>query len=354
MFKCVVYFCVHYVLHLLYKMVICKQFFRILSDSTWIDSPLTSNILQNDFLLKCHPRSEYCMKAARFGVRTPQTKYLVAVLAVSLISSIPAPLWWSGRAVSVQRVHKHSTIFSACSRIDLPFVCCHLPFSSSLFLLSVCRKRGAILNISSASGMYPVPLLTVYSASKVIAIQSIWPFPHLLNWNLIIRDIPPSCHICAAVQRRPVRCLFSLESLLSAARLISLPPASPPRMWTCVRCTSSGSHCWHVQHGPWSVLQKWHLTGAQASCGWGGMTVWPSCSPASEAPPVASCQFTSGEDLWLSLGNLALDFWSSTVTCFCSSYHPLAEAVWQGCSIPRSLFIAFSDTHTHTHNHVHA
>uniref|UniRef100_A0A3B5M555 Hydroxysteroid (17-beta) dehydrogenase 12b n=1 Tax=Xiphophorus couchianus TaxID=32473 RepID=A0A3B5M555_9TELE len=31
------------------------------------------------------------------------------------------------------------------------------------------KKKGAILNISSASGMYPVPLLTVYSASKVIA-----------------------------------------------------------------------------------------------------------------------------------------------------------------------------------------
>ncbi|KAI4830001.1 hypothetical protein KUCAC02_001655, partial [Chaenocephalus aceratus] len=28
------------------------------------------------------------------------------------------------------------------------------------------RKKGAILNISSASGMYPFPLLTVYSASK--------------------------------------------------------------------------------------------------------------------------------------------------------------------------------------------
>ncbi|XP_035508233.1 very-long-chain 3-oxoacyl-CoA reductase-B [Morone saxatilis] len=28
------------------------------------------------------------------------------------------------------------------------------------------RKKGAILNISSASGMYPVPFLTVYSASK--------------------------------------------------------------------------------------------------------------------------------------------------------------------------------------------
>ncbi|TNM90784.1 hypothetical protein fugu_003073 [Takifugu bimaculatus] len=55
------------------------------------------------------------------------------------------------------------------------------------------RKRGAILNISSASGMYPVPLLTIYSASKAfvdffsrglqaeyksrgIVIQSVLPF----------------------------------------------------------------------------------------------------------------------------------------------------------------------------------
>lgn len=55
------------------------------------------------------------------------------------------------------------------------------------------RKKGAILNISSASGMYPVPLLTVYSASKAfvdffsqglqaeykskgIIIQSVMPF----------------------------------------------------------------------------------------------------------------------------------------------------------------------------------
>eukprot|EP00069_Balaena_mysticetus_P016210 bmy_10489T0 len=29
------------------------------------------------------------------------------------------------------------------------------------------RSKGAILNISSASGMYPVPLLTMYSATKV-------------------------------------------------------------------------------------------------------------------------------------------------------------------------------------------
>ncbi|XP_072321512.1 very-long-chain 3-oxoacyl-CoA reductase-B isoform X2 [Eucyclogobius newberryi] len=55
------------------------------------------------------------------------------------------------------------------------------------------RKKGAILNLSSASGMYPVPLLTVYSASKAfvdffsqglqmeykskgIIVQSIMPF----------------------------------------------------------------------------------------------------------------------------------------------------------------------------------
>uniref|UniRef100_A0A3Q3W376 Hydroxysteroid (17-beta) dehydrogenase 12b n=1 Tax=Mola mola TaxID=94237 RepID=A0A3Q3W376_MOLML len=56
-----------------------------------------------------------------------------------------------------------------------------------------CMKRGAILNISSASGMYPVPLLSIYSASKAfvdffsrglqaeyksngIIIQSVLPF----------------------------------------------------------------------------------------------------------------------------------------------------------------------------------
>uniref|UniRef100_A0A671YBQ4 Hydroxysteroid (17-beta) dehydrogenase 12b n=1 Tax=Sparus aurata TaxID=8175 RepID=A0A671YBQ4_SPAAU len=60
-------------------------------------------------------------------------------------------------------------------------------------ITSVCQVSGAILNISSASGMYPVPLLTVYSASKAfvdffsrglqaeykskgIIIQSVLPF----------------------------------------------------------------------------------------------------------------------------------------------------------------------------------
>lgn len=37
----------------------------------------------------------------------------------------------------------------------------------SLFSFFFGRSKGVILNISSASGMYPVPLLTVYSATKV-------------------------------------------------------------------------------------------------------------------------------------------------------------------------------------------
>lgn len=208
--------CEHYVLRLLYKMAFFPSVVRRIL-SLQLSSFSSPNILQNEFLLKCHPHSEYCMKAERFGVRTPQTKYLGAVLTVSLISSIPAALWWFGRAASVQRAHKHSTIFTACSGIDLRFVCCHLPFSSSVFLLSGCRRRGTILNISSASGMYPVPLLTIYSASKVIAIQSIWPFPHLLNWNLTIRDTPG-----AAVQSRSVCCWF-FPGIWSPC----LPPALP-------------------------------------------------------------------------------------------------------------------------------
>uniref|UniRef100_A0A672G2A8 Very-long-chain 3-oxoacyl-CoA reductase-B-like n=1 Tax=Salarias fasciatus TaxID=181472 RepID=A0A672G2A8_SALFA len=62
-----------------------------------------------------------------------------------------------------------------------------------VMLAFLSRKKGAILNISSASGMYPVPLLTIYSASKAfvdffsrglqaeykskgIIIQSVLPF----------------------------------------------------------------------------------------------------------------------------------------------------------------------------------
>uniref|UniRef100_A0AAQ6A7T1 Hydroxysteroid (17-beta) dehydrogenase 12b n=1 Tax=Amphiprion ocellaris TaxID=80972 RepID=A0AAQ6A7T1_AMPOC len=68
--------------------------------------------------------------------------------------------------------------------LNKAFFCPYFPVS---------RKKGAILNISSASGMYPVPLLTIYSASKAfvdffsrglqaeykskgIIIQSVLPF----------------------------------------------------------------------------------------------------------------------------------------------------------------------------------
>lgn len=103
-------------------------------------------------------------------------------------------------------------------------------------LLSVCRKRGAILNISSASGMYPVPLLTIYSASKVIAIQRSWPFPHLLNWSVIIRHIPPACLLHAAVER-------SVSYWLSP-QLCSQQPALSPRLQPVL------PECGHVSSAP--------------------------------------------------------------------------------------------------------
>uniref|UniRef100_A0A667Z8T8 Hydroxysteroid (17-beta) dehydrogenase 12b n=1 Tax=Myripristis murdjan TaxID=586833 RepID=A0A667Z8T8_9TELE len=73
--------------------------------------------------------------------------------------------------------------------INMTSVCQHL----LMLVYLVFRRKGAILNISSASGLFPVPLLTVYSASKAfvdffsrglqaeykskgIIIQSVLPF----------------------------------------------------------------------------------------------------------------------------------------------------------------------------------
>uniref|UniRef100_A0A673BY92 Hydroxysteroid (17-beta) dehydrogenase 12b n=1 Tax=Sphaeramia orbicularis TaxID=375764 RepID=A0A673BY92_9TELE len=88
----------------------------------------------------------------------------------------------------------------------------------SIHVLRVFRKKGAILNISSASGMYPVPLLTVYSASKAfvdffsrglqaeykskgIIIQSVLPFFVATKLSKIRRatlDKPsPECYVAA-------------------------------------------------------------------------------------------------------------------------------------------------------------
>lgn len=46
------------------------------------------------------------------------------------------------------------------------------------------RKRGAIVNVSSGSELQPLPLMTVYAATKVTIYQS----PILLNVNLLYFD----------------------------------------------------------------------------------------------------------------------------------------------------------------------
>uniref|UniRef100_A0A3B5PR35 Hydroxysteroid (17-beta) dehydrogenase 12b n=1 Tax=Xiphophorus maculatus TaxID=8083 RepID=A0A3B5PR35_XIPMA len=89
---------------------------------------------------------------------------------------------------------------------------------TSVCQVSMNKKKGAILNISSASGMYPVPLLTVYSASKAfvdffsrglqaeykskgIIIQSILPFFVATKMSRIRRptlDRPSPEHYVAA------------------------------------------------------------------------------------------------------------------------------------------------------------
>uniref|UniRef100_A0A8D3DRM7 Hydroxysteroid (17-beta) dehydrogenase 12b n=1 Tax=Scophthalmus maximus TaxID=52904 RepID=A0A8D3DRM7_SCOMX len=80
------------------------------------------------------------------------------------------------------------TFIDTMVNVNITSVCQRL-----LFIPRVSRKKGAVLNISSGSGMYPVPLLTVYSASKAfvdffsrglqaeykskgIIIQSVLPF----------------------------------------------------------------------------------------------------------------------------------------------------------------------------------
>uniref|UniRef100_A0A3P8UNX8 Hydroxysteroid (17-beta) dehydrogenase 12b n=1 Tax=Cynoglossus semilaevis TaxID=244447 RepID=A0A3P8UNX8_CYNSE len=82
------------------------------------------------------------------------------------------------------------TFIDTMVNINITSVC---QVSYLIMYLYVSRKKGVVLNISSASGMYPVPLLTVYSASKAfvdffsrglqaeykskgIIIQSVLPF----------------------------------------------------------------------------------------------------------------------------------------------------------------------------------
>lgn len=63
---------------------------------------------------------------------------------------------------------------------------------STLLCFSL-RSKGVVLNISSASGMYPVPLLTVYSATKVCATSCTCVFELFLEyWSVFVCFIKPA------------------------------------------------------------------------------------------------------------------------------------------------------------------
>lgn len=104
----------------------------------------------------------------------------------------PALLWCTTSGVLAQHASTCATIFFYLAGIDFRLKCLLPPTCQPFFpsfwrkrffflsLYVVSRKKGAILNISSASGMYPVPLLTVYSASKVIVVHGVWPSHQML------------------------------------------------------------------------------------------------------------------------------------------------------------------------------
>lgn len=57
-------------------------------------------------------------------------------------------------------------LLQICSSIcNSPTIVCVI--SCCLWCTFLLRSKGVILNISSFSGMFPVPLLTIYSATKV-------------------------------------------------------------------------------------------------------------------------------------------------------------------------------------------
>uniref|UniRef100_A0A673C2Z4 Hydroxysteroid (17-beta) dehydrogenase 12b n=1 Tax=Sphaeramia orbicularis TaxID=375764 RepID=A0A673C2Z4_9TELE len=81
------------------------------------------------------------------------------------------------------------------------------------------RKKGAILNISSASGMYPVPLLTVYSASKA--------FVDFFSRGLQAEYKSKGIIIQVTSQHKLSFCLFFVATKLSKIRRATLDKPSP-------------------------------------------------------------------------------------------------------------------------------
>uniref|UniRef100_A0A673C195 Hydroxysteroid (17-beta) dehydrogenase 12b n=1 Tax=Sphaeramia orbicularis TaxID=375764 RepID=A0A673C195_9TELE len=89
----------------------------------------------------------------------------------------------------------------------------------SIHVLRVFRKKGAILNISSASGMYPVPLLTVYSASKA--------FVDFFSRGLQAEYKSKGIIIQVTSQHKLSFCLFFVATKLSKIRRATLDKPSP-------------------------------------------------------------------------------------------------------------------------------
>uniref|UniRef100_A0A3Q2V5M9 Hydroxysteroid (17-beta) dehydrogenase 12b n=1 Tax=Haplochromis burtoni TaxID=8153 RepID=A0A3Q2V5M9_HAPBU len=112
--------------------------------------------------------------------------------------------------------------------------------------LAVFRKKGAILNISSASGMYPVPLLTVYSASKVIAFVDFFSRglqAEYKNKGIIIQSVLP----------------FFVATKLSKIRRATLDKPSPER-YVASQLNTVGLQTQTNGYLPHAIMSHWLST----------------------------------------------------------------------------------------------
>ena len=74
--------------------------------------------------------------------------------------------WWKART-EVGKKNSQVILYQIILYISICNLQLYIWFHSVYLHLLFFRSKGVILNISSATGMYPVPLLTIYSATKV-------------------------------------------------------------------------------------------------------------------------------------------------------------------------------------------
>lgn len=98
------------------------------------------------------------------GCKTIERLFAVSVICSMIqlkVSNFQKHLWVHQKINRQNNLTKYpwrKNTLECRKEFSLQFVCLFVFFG---------RSKGVILNISSASGMYPVPLLTVYSATKV-------------------------------------------------------------------------------------------------------------------------------------------------------------------------------------------